>query len=294
MAEDKIKREDLDNYVEKTWCPGCGNFLIENALKEAVVDLVNGGEYEFRQFVFLAGIGCHGKILDYLKNNSFYSLHGRVLPPATGIKIAYPRAIVVGSAGDGDAYGEGMEHLIFAAKRNTDVTLLVHNNRIYALTTGQFTPTSPLGFPGRSTPKGSIEKPINPLEIMLVSGATFVARGYVGKKDHLKNLIKEAIRHKGFSFIDVLQPCFTYFNLYEDYNKTVYELEEGYDPTDFEKALERAREWDYGSIDENTKIPIGIFYRKKDSTFEEKLLRERDLRKEEIVKSLKDILEREK
>lgn len=289
-----MRKEDLDTYCEKTWCPGCGNFGIESALKEAVVDLVNEEGYELRQFVFLAGIGCHGKILDYLKTNSFYSLHGRVLPPATGIKIAYPNSVVIGSAGDGDAYGEGIAHLIFVAKRNVDMTLLVHNNRIYALTTGQFTPTSPQGFPGRSTPQGSPEKPLNPLELVLVSGATFVARGYAAKKDHLKNLIKEAVKHKGFSFIDILQPCFTYFNTYEIYSQKVYEIGQDHDVTDFEKALSLAREWDYDEIEENTKIPIGIFYKVDRPTFNEEILKGRDLRKEEIVESLKEILEKEK
>ena len=289
-----MKKEDLNTNCQNTWCPGCGNFGIEAALKETVADLVNEGKYELRQFVFLAGIGCHGKIMDYLKANTFYSLHGRVLPPATGIKIAYPNSVVIGSAGDGDAYGEGIAHLIFAAKRNVNVTFLVHDNRIYALTTGQFTPTSPFGFPGRSTPQGSVEKPFNPLELMLVSGATFIARGYVAKKEHLKNLIKEAIAHKGFSFIDILQPCFTYFNLYEEYNKRIYELEGDHDVKSFDAALKKVREWGYDKIKEDTKIPIGVFYKVERPTFDEELLKGRDLRKEEIVNNLSEILEKEK
>ncbi|MCJ7646027.1 thiamine pyrophosphate-dependent enzyme, partial [bacterium] len=201
--------------------------------------------------------------------NSFYAIHGRVVPVATGVKLANPDLKVIGFAGDGDAYGEGLEHLIFAAKRNIDITMIIHNNRVYGLTTGQYTPTSPLGFRGRSTPKGTIELPLNPLELMLASGATFIARGYSHGIELLKRIFKEAITHKGFSFIDVLQVCVTFFNMYEYYNKKVYELN-GHRYQDYHEALIKIKEWDYNS---ESPIALGVFYQKEMATFEDRFLR---------------------
>jgi 2-oxoglutarate ferredoxin oxidoreductase subunit beta len=215
--------------------------------------------------VIVSGIGCHAKIVDYINVNSFYSLHGRVFPPATGIKIAKPQMKVIGHAGDGDAYGEGLEHLIFAAKRNVNMTAIIHNNRVYGLTTGQYTPTSPLGFKGRSTPSGTKEMPINPLELMLASGATFLARGTSHGLELLKKIFREAILHKGFSLVDVLQVCVTYYNMYEYYDKRVYELKD-HNPADRDQAERKIREWDYNK---DAPIALGVFYKKDAPTFEE-------------------------
>jgi 2-oxoglutarate ferredoxin oxidoreductase subunit beta len=261
--------KELGTYAQNTWCPGCGNFGILTSIKKALADLEDDG-LNLNKVAIVSGIGCHAKIVDYINVNSFYSIHGRVPPPMTGIKLANPDLTVIGHAGDGDAYGEGIEHLIFSAKRNLNMTFIVHNNRVYGLTTGQFTPTSPSGFKGRSTPKGSSEEPLNPIELMLSSGATFVARGYTRNMEHLQSLIKAAVNHKGFSFIDVLQPCFTFFNTYDFYNERVYEMDQrDHDATDRNAAFVKAQEWTYG---EGEKIPIGIFYQVKKPTYEEKLL----------------------
>lgn len=256
--------KDLNTYAVNTWCPGCGNFAIMNAIKSALISLSEEG-LGLENVVIVSGIGCHAKIVDYINVNSFYSIHGRVFPPATGIKLARPDLKVIGHAGDGDAYGEGLEHLIFAAKRNVDITAIIHNNRVYGLTTGQYTPTSPLGYKGRSTPAGTRELPLNPLEMMLASGATFIGRGTSHGIELLKRLFKEAIMHKGFSLIDVLQVCVTYYNMYEYYDKRVYELE-GHDPEDYDKALAKIREWDYNK---DAPIALGVFYRKEAPTMEE-------------------------
>jgi 2-oxoglutarate ferredoxin oxidoreductase subunit beta len=285
--------EELKTYAKNTWCPGCGNFAIELAVKQVFAELINEGKIKRENIVILSGIGCHAKISDYINVNSFYSLHGRVPAPATGIKLANPELIVVGFAGDGDAYGEGLDHLIFAAKRNSDITMIIHNNRVYGLTTGQFTPTSPKDFKGRSTPKGSPEEPFNPIELMLASGATFVARTFAGNLQHMKAVIKEAILHKGFAFVDVLQPCITFYNTYEFYRERVYDLqEEGHDASDFEAAMRKAREWNYMNGEAN-RIPIGIFYKIQKPTFEERVLRGRKLC-ELPIPELRDILEKHK
>ncbi len=256
--------KNLNTTAVNTWCPGCGNFAILTAIKSALKSLGEEG-LPIENVVMLSGIGCHAKIADYVNVNSFYSLHGRVYPPAAGIKISNPGLKVVCHSGDGDAYGEGLEHLIFAAKRNIDITAIIHNNRVYGLTTGQYTPTSPLGFNGRSTPGGTRELPLNPLELMLASGATFIARGTSNGLDLLKKIFREAILHRGFSFVDVLQVCVTYYNMYDYYNSRVYEME-NHNPGDFDMAMKRAREWDYNT---DAKIPLGIFYKKDSPSFEQ-------------------------
>lgn len=262
--------KDLKTDANVTWCPGCANFAIMAALQSVLLELEEEQVLERCNVVLASGIGCHAKIVDYVKINSFHSIHGRVPPTISGIKLANPELTVIGHAGDGDAYGEGLGHLIFAAKRNININFLVHNNQVYALTTGQFTPTSPAGFSGPSTPRGSLEDPLNPIELMLCSGATFVARGLSTDLKHLGGLIKSAIKHTGFAVVDVLQSCVSYFDSRAEYKKLAYELaEEDHDPSDWQKAMEKAREWNYG---QGERIPIGIFYQAQKPTFEERLL----------------------
>jgi len=255
---------NLGTYAQNTWCPGCGDFAIMNAMKAVLQDMPGAGT-PLENVVLVSGIGCHAKIVDYINVNSFYSIHGRTIPPAEAIKLARKDLKVIVFSGDGDSYGEGLEHLIFAAKRNIDITVIIHNNRVYGLTTGQYTPTSPLGFRGRSTPQGTKERPFNPLELMLASGATFIGRGTSHGIDLLKQLFREAIAHKGFSLIDVLQVCVTYYNMYEYYDKRVYELK-GHDPAHYEQALNKIREWDYNS---DAPISLGVLYKKEAPAFEE-------------------------
>jgi len=256
---------NLETYAENTWCKGCGNFGLLNSFKDAVSELVEEGALKAENMVISSGIGCHGKTVDYLNLNSFYSLHGRAISCVSGMKIANPNLTVVAFQGDGDAFGEGIAHVVFSAKRNIDATLLVHDNSVYGLTTGQFTPTSEKGFKGKSTPRGSIEEPMNPLALVLASGGTFVARGYVGKRKHLVGLFKKAILHKGFSFVNVLQPCVTFNNTYSRYRESTYILEdEGHDATDFQAAWDKARETE--------RIPIGLLYQVEKPTFNDLLL----------------------
>ena len=255
---------NLSTAATNTWCIGCGNFAILGAMKTVLQSLAAEG-LALENVVIVSGIGCHAKIVDYINVNSFYSIHGRATPAAEAIKIAKPNLKVIVFAGDGDAYGEGIEHLIFAAKRNIDITVIIHNNRVYGLTTGQYTPTSPLGFKGKSTPFGTKEMPMNPLEVMLSCGATYLARGTSHGIELLKKIFKEAIMHKGFSLVDVLQVCVTYNNLYEYYEKRVYELT-SHDSSNHQDDYSKIREWDYNS---DGKIPLGVFYKKDAPTFDE-------------------------
>ncbi|NAZ25459.1 MAG: 2-oxoacid:ferredoxin oxidoreductase subunit beta [Thermofilum sp.] len=240
----------FDTGKRPVWCPGCGNYSILLALRKALAEL----EINPERVVIVTGIGCHGRMSEYMKTNTFHTIHGRVLPLATGIKLANPDLLVIGHSGDGDAYAIGMGHFPHAARRNIDIKLIVHDNMIFGLTTGQVTPTTPIGVKTRSTPFGNFEQPLNPILLALASGATFVARGFSGEVEHLKELFKEAIKHRGFAFIDVLQPCVTFYNTYTILRQKVYKLEDtGHDPTDFERAVKLASEIE--------RIPIGIFYR---------------------------------
>lgn len=263
------KNRDIDTYAKNTWCPGCGNFGILAAFKMTISSLLTDGLHK-ENIVVVSGIGCSSKIIDYLNLNSFSSLHGRPIASAEGIKLGNPNLKVIVFAGDGGTYNEGISHLIHAAKRNIDITVLVHNNRNFALTTGQFTATSPDGFKGKSTPEGSLEEPFNPLKIMLASKASFIARGYSARLDHLKNLIKQGISHKGFSFIDILQPCVSFFDTYDFYNKWIFEVESK-NLTSEKEALKKINQWGYGH--KETKIPIGIFYKIQRPVYGKQLLK---------------------
>ncbi|MDD5669117.1 MAG: thiamine pyrophosphate-dependent enzyme [Candidatus Omnitrophica bacterium] len=277
---------NLATHTHNTWCPGCGNFSILNAFKSVIMSLIQNEAIPLENFVLVSGIGCHAKIVDYIALNSFYSLHGRAVPVATGITFAAPNTHVICFSGDGDAYGEGLEHLIFAAKRNVNITVIVHNNRVYGLTTGQYTPTSPLGFKGRSTPHGSCEKPLNPLELILASGGTFLSRGTSHGIDLLKNLFREAILHKGFSLVDVLQVCVTYYNLYEYYDPRVYELS-NHDSSNFSQASAKIREWDYNL---DAPIALGVFYKEVKPVYGD-LCGKQVPSKEQVDVRIRDILE---
>ncbi len=252
--------DDLATYAENTWCPGCGNFGILKAFKMAVGKLEKRGVTRDK-IAISAGIGCHGKIFDYLKLSGLYSLHGRSTATIQGMKLANPGVRVVTFVGDGDAFGEGIAHLIFAAKRNADITVIVHDNGVYALTTGQFTPTSEKGFKSRSSPRGNIEEPLNPLTLMLEAGATFVARGYPVKLEHLSSLMTQAIEHEGFSFLDVLQPCVSFNNTYEQYNALVEVMNTS--PKGYDDAMAMAKMKD--------KLPIGVFYHTQKPAYHKKV-----------------------
>jgi len=258
-----VTLEDLKTPKKNTWCPGCGNFGILMGFKRALIEL----GLERYQVVLVSGIGCHGKMVNYVNVNGFHGIHGRVLPLATGIKLANPNLTVVGFAGDADQYDEGWGHFTHAIRRNIDMTLIVHDNMVLGLTTGQTTATSQKGFKTKSTPFGSIPPMLNPVAHALVSNGTFVARGYSGDMRHLTSLVVEALKHRGFSFLDVFQPCvtFNYLNTYDWFKERIYKLEEeGHDYTDRQKALEKSFEW-------GDRIPIGIFYKEEKPTYRDGL-----------------------
>jgi 2-oxoglutarate ferredoxin oxidoreductase subunit beta len=246
--------------LKPAWCPGCGNFGILKALNRALIEM----EIEPHQVLLVSGIGQAGKLPHYTRGNVFNSLHGRPIPPAIGAKIANPELVVIAISGDGDAYGEGGNHWIHAMRRNHDITYLVHDNQVYALTRGQASPTSDQGYVTKTTPEGATV-PVNPIALAIAVGATFVARGFAGDIQHLASVIKMGIKHRGFALIDILQPCPTlnYKNTYAWYRERAYKLENdaNYDPGDKMAAFAKAQEWE-------PQIPIGVIYRKELPTFE--------------------------
>jgi 2-oxoglutarate ferredoxin oxidoreductase subunit beta len=250
---------DFDTGEKITWCPGCGNFGILNAVKQAIKQLGIPRE----RVVEVSGIGCHGKITDYVKVNGFHVIHGRVLPVATGIKLSNHDLTVIGHAGDGDAFGIGLGHLAHAARRNIPISYITHDNMVYGLTTGQTSPTSLQGFVTKTSPRGVFEEPVNPVAQALAAHASFVARGYAGDLRHLVEVLKQAFTWRGFSLVDILQPCVTFnkVNTYEYYRERVYKLEEsGHEPGDYVAASSKAWEW-------GERIPIGVIYKKERPTY---------------------------
>ncbi len=254
--------KDFETKQFPTWCPGCGNFGIWTAIKNALVEQ----KLQPHEVVIVFGIGCSGNDASFLNVNGFHGLHGRTIPAATGIKLANHKLKVLALGGDGDGYGIGLGHFIHAMRRNLDITYIVHNNQIYSLTKGQASPTSERGFISKSTPLGAIEIPINPLSLAMDVGATYVARGFTGNVKQLTNLIIGGMQHKGFALIDVLQPCVTYnhYNTFHWYAERVYDLaQEKHNVIDKQQAWLKANEWPKDLlIDESRqdRIPTGLFY----------------------------------
>lgn len=259
MLDTNIYKNDYYN----SWCPGCGNFGILEAMKDAFAKL----ELPPEKLLLISGIGQAAKTPHYLNCNMMHTLHGRALPIATGAKIANHELTVIVNSGDGDCYGEGGNHFLNAIRRNVDLTLLVHNNKVYGLTKGQASPTSDMGMVTKMQRHGVIAEPFAPLSVALALGAGFIARSFSGNKDHLSQMIREAVNYKGFSLVDIMQPCvsFNRVNTFKWYKDRAYDLaEEGYEPDDFMKAMEISRLW-------GDKIPIGILYKRQKDNFTDKL-----------------------
>ncbi|WP_238885141.1 2-oxoacid:ferredoxin oxidoreductase subunit beta [Clostridium sp. YIM B02551] len=251
----------FESKDENAWCPGCGNFGLLEGIKETLAEL----EIEPHEAVVVSGIGQAAKMPHYLKVNGFNGLHGRALPPAQGIKLVNKNLKVIVVGGDGDAYGEGGNHFLHAIRRNLNITQIVGDNQIYGLTKGQGSPTTFLGQITSMQFEGVIQNPINPLAVALAAGATFIGRAFSGDKETLVSVLKEAINHKGYALVDVLEPCvsFNKVNTFKWYKDRVYRLPKEYDATDRVKAMEKALEF-------GDKIPTGILYKEEGkATFED-------------------------
>jgi 2-oxoglutarate ferredoxin oxidoreductase subunit beta len=248
--------------VDPDWCPGCGDFGVLKSVKMAAGKL----GIEPKDLMIVSGIGCSSNLPGFIHAYGVHSLHGRAVAVAEGIKLANSDLNVVITGGDGDGYGIGIGHFIHAMRRNIDITYVVMNNQIYGLTTGQASPTTMKGVRTKSTPRGNVELPINPIALAMVSGATYIARAFSGQPDHMANMIAGGIAHRGFSLIDTFSPCVTYnkINTYPWFKERVYRLEDeaGYDTSATEPALLRSFEW-------GDRIPIGLFYKDDQPIYED-------------------------
>jgi len=248
--------------LETAWCPGCGDFVILEALKDTLLKLGK----KPHEVLIVGGIGQAAKTAQFINTNGFCGLHGRSLPPAAAAKIANKSLTVIVDTGDGDSYGEGGNHFLHNIRRNVDITHFVHDNQIYGLTKGQASPTTDIGHITEVQPEGSHNLPMNPVLLAITLGAGFVARAFTGDKEQLKFIMEEAINHKGYALVDILQPCvsFNKVNTFSWYKNRAYKLEEGYDPTNKLKAMEKAMEW-------GDKIPLGILYKEEKEDFHDKI-----------------------
>jgi 2-oxoglutarate ferredoxin oxidoreductase subunit beta len=248
---------DFKGRVDPDWCPGCGDFGVLAAVQKALVEL----QIPNHQIVTISGIGCSSNFPGFIETYGMHTLHGRSLPVATGVKMANPDLTVLVTGGDGDGFGIGGNHFMHTMRKNVDLTYIVMDNQIYGLTTGQTSPTSRLGMKTKSSPFGNIEGPIYPVTMALTAGATFVARGFSGEQKHLTELIKQAIQHKGFSFLDVFSPCVTYNkdNTFQWFRPRVKKLEDdaAYDSSDWLAAVDKSTLW-------GEEIPIGKFFERTD------------------------------
>jgi 2-oxoglutarate ferredoxin oxidoreductase subunit beta len=244
---------DLKGKVDPDWCPGCGDYGVLAAVQKALVEL----QIPNHQVATVSGIGCSSNFPGFINTYGMHTLHGRSLPVASGLKLANHELTVLVTGGDGDGFGIGCGHFVHAMRRNINLNYLVLDNQIYGLTTGQTSPTSRIGMKTKSNPYGNGDTPVNPLTLALSAGATFVGRGFSGDQKHLTELIKSAIQHKGFSFLDIFSPCVTYNhdNTFQWFRPRVKKLEDNpeYDATNWTAAMEKATIW-------GEEIPIGKFY----------------------------------
>jgi 2-oxoglutarate ferredoxin oxidoreductase subunit beta len=258
-----MKEKDF-HLCDPTWCSGCGIYAIFSAMKKTASAM----ELKPEEMVVVTGIGCHGRLNNYLKAYGFHTLHGRALPVAQGVKLANNRLKVITVGGDGDAFSIGLGHFIHAVRRNVNITYIVVNNMIYGLTQGQTSPTSPKGFVSISTPLGSKESPLCGPHLALVSGGTFIARGFSGAPKQLNQLIEKGIRHSGFSLIEVFSPCVTHnlMNTYDWFRKNTFDVdqEEGYDPMNREKA--------WKLLNDKRKLAMGLLFQEKSPSFDDLVL----------------------
>lgn len=230
--------KEFRNDVKPNWCPGCGDFSVQAAIQRAAAS----AGLEPDQLAIISGIGCSGRISGYIKSYGFHGIHGRSLPIAQGVKMANRDLTVIASGGDGDGFAIGMGHTIHAIRRNIDVTYIVMDNQIYGLTKGQTSPRSAAGFKTKSTPQGSIEPALSPMEMALTAGATFVAQSFSTDLKDLTSIIEAGIKHKGFSLINVFSPCVTYnkINTYDWFKENLTKLSsiEDYDSSSREMAMQ--------------------------------------------------------
>ena len=274
--------EEYKSDEKPTWCPGCGDFGVLNGLYNAM----RAKGFSTKDIVVVSGIGCSSRLPFFVASYGFHGVHGRAMPIATGIKVANPDLKVLAMGGDGDAFAIGGGHFIHAARRNLDICYVIMDNNIYGLTKGQTSPTSNVGFVTKTTPKGTPDRPINPLLLAIAGGATFVARAFSGKPKELADLIVAGIDHNGFAVIDTFSPCPTFnkVNTFKAYRDEVADLPPDYDPTDLQQAIKATSSED--------PLYLGVLYRQEGESFEDHIRASQTGSEENAAQVMTDLFER--
>lgn len=270
-------KEKLSTNFEITWCPGCPNFMILESVKQALANLIDSKDYKQTDFVMTTDIGCNSKIYDYLNVSGIYGLHGRSLPTGFGITLGNPNLKVLSFVGDGGIYNEGVSHLVHAGRYNANMVLIVHDNQSFSLTTGQPTATSQIGYKSKSEPLGVFDAPLNPIKLALATGIGFIARANARDIKHTAEVLEKAIKHKGFSFVEIIQDCLIFNTEINNKDSMMYKIE---DNNDKKKAEALADEWDYNS--KNGKIPLGILYKEDKPSLADKWPQLNELMKKKV------------
>jgi len=263
METQNIKN-NLKTKEEITWCPGCPNFMILESVKTAIANLISKGTKQ-EDFAMTTDIGCSSKMYDYINISRIYGLHGRSLPTGLGIALGNPNLKVLSFVGDGGIYNEGISHFMHAGRFNANMTLLVHDNQSFSLTTGQPTATSQQGYKSKAAPLGEFDHPLNPIKIALAANITFIARANSKDIAGTAAIIEAAIKHKGFSYVEIMQDCLIFNKEANNHDNKMYKIEPN---TDKKKAEKLADEWDYNL--QNGKIPVGIIFHEEKPTLADK------------------------
>lgn len=236
--------KDYRSEVKPTWCPGCGDYAVLSALYKAMVTL----NLDPKDVVLVSGIGCSGRLPEFVSTYGMHVVHGRALPTALGVKVANPELTVIAVGGDGDGFAIGGGHVPHAVRRNVDITYIVMDNEVYGLTKGQPSPTTPAGMKAvqnstslpKMAPWGVMDTPLNIMGMVLTYGVSFAARGFSGKPNELTDIYVKALNHKGFSFVQAMSPCVTFYDTYQDWKSNVAPMPEGYNPSDRFSAIQLA------------------------------------------------------
>lgn len=281
MVVQTFTAKDYKTNVHNTWCPGCGDFAILNSVQSALAEL----QVPPHMVVIVSGIGCSGKSPHYINAYGFHTLHGRALPAATGVKLANPKLTVVAVGGDGDGFGIGAGYFINTGRRNVDMTYLVFDNQVYGLTKGQGSPTMHKGDKAKGMAEAAVQDSVNPLALAISAGYTFVARGYALQPRSLAQVIAEAIRHRGTSFVDIMQTCPVYNDLHDkewygeklDGRPRLYQLDDTdydpvvHDPTNPDEIIAKKVQAIAKSYEWGARIPTGVLYKFETATYEDSM-----------------------
>lgn len=262
----QLKQSDYKSEVKPVWCAGCGHFGVLSGIYRSLSELGIDPTY----LVNISGIGCSSRTPYFVQSYKMHTLHGRAGPVATGTQLARPDLTVIVTGGDGDGFSIGGGHMPHMARKNVNMSYIMMDNRIYGLTKGQVSPTSRREMKAYTTPYGGVENPMNPVLYMLTYGATYVGQAFAGNPKMCAELIKGALEHRGFSFINILSQCPTFNDIdtVKYFREVVQEIPEGHDVADLDQAMHIVN-----LAERDDKVPVGLLYKTRKTTLDEEMQR---------------------